>query len=335
MKKQTILMQKLMAVCLLSAGLILGGCGSDDGGGGGFPLPSSSSSENSSASTSSTSSAVVEEGGRATVHDFLMPEAPGQEVLGNETISLDISNTSEGYLTLTYTGGADKVQVQITYPDGTMYPYPLNLGAPRVFPLTGGSGSYKVDVLEHVSDNMYSLGYSDNISVSINDEFRPFLYPNQYVDYTASSSTTTLGVQLSDKSADDLGYVTNVYNYVIDNVTYDEELAANIGTNYIPDPASTLASKKGICFDYASLMSALLRSQGVPTKLVVGYSGTAYHAWISVYLDEIGWVDNIIQFDGSTWSLMDPTLAANKANSSSAIKEYVGDGSNYTVKYNY
>ncbi|MBQ1472846.1 MAG: transglutaminase domain-containing protein, partial [Lachnospiraceae bacterium] len=95
------------------------------------------------------------------------------------------------------------------------------------------------------------------------------------------------------------------------------------------------ASKKGICFDYASLMSALLRSQQVPTKLVVGYSGTAYHAWISVYISEIGWVDNIIEFDGSNWSLMDPTLAANKANSSSAVKEYVGDGSNYTVKYNY
>ena len=64
---------------------------------------------------------------------------------------------------------------------------------------------------------------------------------------------------------------------------------------------------KGICFDYASLMAALLRSQGIPTKLVVGYSGDAYHAWISVYLDEIGWVDKIIEFDGKSWSLIDPT----------------------------
>ena len=80
-------------------------------------------------------------------------------------------------------------------------------------------------------------------------------------------------------------------------------------------------------------MAALLRSQGIPTKLQIGYSGDAYHAWISVYLTEIGWVDDIIEFDGKSWSLMDPTLAA--GNSRSSIKKYIGDGDNYTVKYSY
>ena len=49
--------------------------------------------------------------------------------------------------------------------------------------------------------------------------------------------------------------------------------------------------EKGICFDYAALMTAMLRSQGIPTKLEIGYSGEVYHAWISTYIDEIGWVD--------------------------------------------
>ena len=332
MIKRTKSFKTLVGVFLLVATTTLSGCGSGATEG---PSGFGGSSSNNSNGGGSTASTLTEEGGRNTVSDTLLPDAPGTEVLSNDVVSLDISNVSDGYFTLDYSGSAEKVQIQITYPDGTVYPYPLNLGAPRVFPLTGGDGSYKVDVLEHVQDNMYSIGFSDSFSVSLTDEFRPFLYPNQYVEYTASSPTTTLAAQLSDKSADDLGYVANVYNYVVDNVVYDEELAANIGTNYIPDPASTLASKKGICFDYASLMCALLRSQQVPTKLVVGYSGTAYHAWISVYISEIGWVDNIIEFDGSNWSLMDPTLAANKANSSSAVKEYVGDGSNYTVKYNY
>ena len=80
-------------------------------------------------------------------------------------------------------------------------------------------------------------------------------------------------------------------------------------------------------------MASILRSQKVPTKLVVGYSGSAYHAWISVYTKETGWVDNIIEFDGKNWSLIDPTLAA--SNDESAVGEYVGNGSNYTAKYNY
>ena len=140
-------------------------------------------------------------------------------------------------------------------------------------------------------------------------------------------------MELSAQSTDDLNYVEQVYNYVIQNITYDTNFAEDIPTDYIPDINETMRTHKGICFDYASLMSALLRSQGIPTKLVVGYSGTAYHAWISVYLDEAGWVDNIIEFDGKDWSLMDPTLAA--SNDEDSVKKYVGDGSNYIVKYSY
>lgn len=80
-------------------------------------------------------------------------------------------------------------------------------------------------------------------------------------------------------------------------------------------------------------MGAMLRSQGIPTKLEVGYSGDAYHAWISSYTKESGWIDGVIQFDGDTWTLMDPTLAA--GNSASSVKKYIGDGSNYVVKYSY
>lgn len=131
----------------------------------------------------------------------------------------------------------------------------------------------------------------------------------------------------------DLDYVQQVYHYVIENITYDKQKAETVASGYIPDPDATMESGTGICFDYASLMTALLRSQHIPTKLEVGYSGEAYHAWISVYLHEVGWVDNIIEFDGKDWSLMDPTLAA--SNSASSVKKYIGDGSNYTVKYSY
>ena len=141
------------------------------------------------------------------------------------------------------------------------------------------------------------------------------------------------GIKLSKSSVSDLDYVGQVYDYVIASISYDEELAKNIPTDYIPDIDATLDSGKGICFDYASLMTAMLRSQGIPTKLEVGYSGQAYHAWISVYLEEIGWVDNIISFDGKDWTLMDPTLAA--GNDRESVKKYIGDGTHYTVKYHY
>ena len=270
---------------------------------------------------------------RTTITEVLSPQATGLEAYGNDSVSIDASNTTEGYFMVRYQGDADKSRIQVTTPDGTLYSYCLVPGDYETFPLSGGDGSYQIDVYEHAYDNKYALSFSQTISVSLSDEFKPFLYPNQYVWFTQDSEAVTYGRELSQKSADDLDYVEQVYNYVIQNISYDTDFAEDIPTDYIPDIDVTMQTRKGICFDYASLMSALLRSQGIPTKLVVGYSGTAYHAWISVYLDEAGWVDNIIEFDGKDWSLMDPTLAAN--NDEDSVKKYVGDGSNYIVKYSY
>ncbi|MBQ2868224.1 MAG: transglutaminase domain-containing protein, partial [Firmicutes bacterium] len=97
---------------------------------------------------------------------------------------------------------------------------------------------------------------------------------------------------------------------------------------------TVLEEKKGICFDYAAMMTAMLRSQDVPCKLVVGYAGTAYHAWINVWTEESGWIDAVVFFDGKTWQRMDPTFASS-AKQSEAIMKYIGDGSNYTAKYFY
>lgn len=270
---------------------------------------------------------------RQSTLSTLVPDASGKTVYKNKQVSIDASNTKSGYVMIQYAGKSDKAKLQITIPDGTIYTYTLGNTGYETFPLTGGNGSYQIDVLEHVKDDMYALVFSKKIKVSIENEFDPFLYPNQYVRFTADTKAVALGQELSGKSSDDLNYVQNVYYYIIENIAYDAAKAADAPTDYLPDIDETLRSKKGICFDYASLMAALLRSQSIPTKLEVGYSGESYHAWISVYLKEKGWVDDIIEFDGNSWSLMDPTLAAN--NSSKSVGKYVGDGSNYTVKYSY
>ena len=49
---------------------------------------------------------------------------------------------------------------------------------------------------------------------------------------------------------------------------------------------------------------------------------------------EAGWINDVIYFDGTTWHRMDPTFASANG-SSSAIMDYIGNGSNYTVKYLY
>ena len=319
----------LLLILLFGSSCLLTGC---SGGTSSTAETNADNSVSSRADGSGNSGSDADSSGqkRADAYASLVPTASGETCYGDDSVSIDASNISDGYVMVRYTGRSEKAKAQITIPDGTVYTYTIKGSDYNTFPLTGGNGDYTLKVYEWVVDNSYALAFSKDLSVSLSDEFKPFLYPNQYVWFTGDSQVVALGRELSDQSADDLDYVQNSYYYVIRNISYDNDKAENTPTDYVPDIDTILEEKKGICFDYASLMAALLRSQSIPTKLEVGYS---YHAWISVYLTESGWVDNIIEFDGKDWVLMDPTLAAN--NSSKAVAKYIGDGSKYTVKYSY
>jgi transglutaminase-like putative cysteine protease len=217
----------------------------------------------------------------------------------------------------------------------TTYTYNLDAdNAWDTFPLSDGNGKYQVAVYENVKGTKYATVLSQEFTVKLSNEFAPFLRPNQYVDYTNAPNTVAKAAELTANQTAVLDKVKVVYEYVVENITYDKDLASSVQSGYLPVLDKVLASKKGICFDYASLMTGMLRSQGVPCKLVVGYAGTAYHAWINVYSEETGWVDNAIYFDGTTWHRMDPTFASS-GNQSQSIMKYIGDGANYTAKYIY
>ena len=271
---------------------------------------------------------------RDSTPKVLTPSADGVTVYQNDFASIDASNTSQGYVMVKYNGTNEKVKLRITCPDQSCYTYLISdRGAYDTFPLTAGNGSYALQVLENVAGDTYTVSLAQSINVNIEDEFLPFLYPNQYVNFHTDSKAVSKGSDLAKDTYSDLDVVQNIYNYVIKNISYDTEKAQNVSYGYVPDIDDTLSSKKGICFDYAALMASMLRSQNIPTKLEVGYSGDAYHAWISTDIDDKGWVDDIIQFNGNTWQIMDPTLAA--TNDSAAVKKYIGDGSHYVVKYTY
>ena len=263
-------------------------------------------------------------------------EADPSMLYETDIVRLDASHASDGYILVTYKGTNEKVKFQIQAPDGITYTYLVSeTESAIVYPLTGGNGDYLFTLFESVDveENLYAIVFTQTANVQLSDEFLPFLTPNVYVWFTPGSPSVAAGIELAKNCHTDLEVIGEIYKHVTGTISYDTEKAADVTYGYIPNPDQTLELKKGICFDYASLMATMLRSQRIPTKLEVGYAGEVYHAWISCYVEEIGWVDGIIQFDGEHWSLMDPTLAAN--NDSKAVEAYIGDGSKYTVKYTY
>ncbi len=259
--------------------------------------------------------------------------ATGERVKGNSQAEIDYSNAEQGYVMARYTSEtASRLKAQVKGPE-TTYTFHLTPGCWAAFPLTQGSGRYKVSIYENVSGSRYALVLSHTVSAELSDPFAPFLRANQYVNYDAAPKTVAAAWELC-QGATELEKVEIVYRYVVEGMVYDYELAKTVASGYVPELDRVLEAQKGICFDYAALMTGMLRSQGVPCKLVVGYAGEVYHAWISVWTEQTGWIEGVVFFDGQTWRQMDPTFASS-GRGDPEILEFIANEDNYTARYIY
>lgn len=262
----------------------------------------------------------------------LIPEAPGKKTLGTSPLVLDISDTDQGYLTAVSDSTDQMTNVQLTAEDGVVYSYFINPGESAVIPFSSGSGTYQVSCYQQISDSQYAALYADTLEIKLANEFLPFLYPNQYVNFTPDSEASKLALSMVSEDTSDIDALQTIYNYVVSHVTYDYDLADTVASGYLPDVDETLQTGKGICFDYAALTAAMLRSCDIPCKLQIGYAGNIKHAWINVYIRSRGWVDKAVEFSGDSWSRMDPTFDSNSEDKDT-IQEYIGDNDNYTVQF--
>jgi transglutaminase-like putative cysteine protease len=161
------------------------------------------------------------------------------------------------------------------------------------FPLQLGDGLYTISVLQHVADNKYRMVENKEVNLTAADQQAIFLQPIQLIYWNDSMNAIAKARELTKDLKTDREKVTAIYNYVIQNVQYDYAKAKVVTNDYITSIDSTYKDKQGICYDYASLFAAMLRSEGIPTKLMMGRTSLIpeYHAWNEVYLKETNeWV---------------------------------------------
>lgn len=314
MSKQLVL-KKLIPVILILSALSLAGCNKKEDEGVVVKVDKIASEQN-----------------RDAEPKCLTPEKGGSVIYGDDELIIDATKAGDGYFYITYSGANQDIKLQLSVEGSVTYTYKIYPGE-TVVPLSLGAGEYSVIAYEGLGNGMYATKYAEKITVESVDEFGPYLYPNYYINFNKDSKAVSLGKELATGKTCDLEVIAAVYEYVIDNVAYDYDRAKNVKGDYIPDVDMILEEKKGICFDYSALMASMLRSQRIPTRLEVGYAGDAYHAWISCYIEDQGWINGLIEFDGTKWTLMDPTFAANSKGKS--LEKFIGDGNNYSTKYIY
>jgi hypothetical protein len=99
------------------------------------------------------------------------------------------------------------------------------------------------------------------------------------------------------RGATELETVKNAYRWVIKHMHYTGYLPKDYGAFY------ALKNARGDCTEYMHLLAALLRGNGIPTKLVAGYVynqnsiavAADYHNWVEVFI-------------GGTWRVVDAQL---------------------------
>lgn len=245
--------------------------------------------------------------------------------------TIDTTTASDGYVTIAIVNNAH-IQLQVSC-GGMSYSYNVSGdGTPFTCPLNMGNGQYLFRVMQNTGDNNYVELNSMVVDVQLADEFYPYLRPNAVVRYGSNSDCVVLANDLADGAKNQGDVVQAICNYIVENVKYDSEKAREMTDvhGYLPNPDNTINSRKGICFDYTALAAAMLRSQGIPTRMVTGYilPDYLYHSWISVYING-AWRNVQFNVEPNRWNLMDLTLAADN------LSVPAGEGKEYVEIHTY
>ena len=226
----------------------------------------------------------------------------------NGSLSVDDSGSASGYIFAGASCKTDhrlKLRISKDMHDET---YDLkNDGSFEIFPLNLGDGNYQIKLYENTYGNRYADNGTVSIYVNLKNEDAPFLCPNQFVYYDENSEVVNISESICSGKSDEASF-ESVRNYIKQNFAYDFIKAATRKPGMVPDIDGTISKKMGICQDLSAVVVAMLRVQGIPSKLVFGHADNLYHAWT---LNKIN----------GRYTLFDPTVELYAANKPSKYTE--------------
>ena len=184
-----------------------------------------------------------------------------------------------------------------------------------MFPLQLGRTNYTVSLWRQVEGKKYGKIGQVKVAAKMEDELSCFLYPNQYVNYKKDSPCVKEAAEICKGLETDKEKFETIRKYVVKNFQYDYIKSVTVAgsSGMLPDIEGCWKGKKGICQDLSAMACAMMRTQGIPARLVIGTLGSGTpHAWVLAHVDgeEI---------------FFDPTAelnASNKSDSYSALRWY-------------
>ncbi|BDU40249.1 transglutaminase-like domain-containing protein [Vibrio nigripulchritudo] len=157
-------------------------------------------------------------------------------------------------------------------------------------PLTAPYGFSQIDIQMAVTSVETALA-----EISLDPKLRQrYLAPSRFIQ-SRHPDIVEQASQLRRSAASDAQQVADIHQWVVDNLNYSGFKAQNQGALY------ALTEKQGDCTEYSYLTTALLRANGFPARVAVGFAiagqrilrARDLHNWVEVYLD-------------GAWQILDP-----------------------------
>lgn len=233
---------------------------------------------------------------------------------------IDASTANVGYVTAGYIGDNptyNRLKFQVRCGDGE-YNYDLGF-EPTQFPVNMGNGSYIFRIMENCGGNMYQQVMSTRKAVRLRSAFVPYTVPNKYCNYSTDGPCARMAKYVCASCKTEGEAFDAIVKWVAKYMKYDSDKERELSKSkgYVPNPDRSFKERKGICFDYASMTAAMLRSVSIPCKVVTGYiNGSTYHSWVLAHVD-------------GSWKRRDPTFE------STAKRESDKRASSYKTRFEY
>lgn len=201
---------------------------------------------------------------------------------------IDDSDKDLGVVHITYKAEDDLAYRVLVQKDGERLVYPFfTNGETDSFPLQLGNGTYTVGLLKNVGGSRFVFVDQKKITIALKDPNIVFLNSVQNVNWDIEEDAIQFGDSLLSRFTNKNTRLRTLYDYIVKEIKYDYDKIPTLTTEYVPVIEATFVDKKGICYDYSAFLAGIKRSQGVPTKLVKGYTKfvDGYHAWNEVYIN--------------------------------------------------
>lgn len=232
---------------------------------------------------------------------------PNAKAFASQEIYLNDTKYSDNAYTVEVKN-LEKNLKAIVYFDTFMYTYDLVDGENEI-PLQFGNGTYEIKIAEHVIDTKYKV--IEQLEFKVKEIKKTFVFSSKIVNMKNAKKLLKKKTSFIKSGMTDEEKINATYKFVTKLLSYDDEKAKTVADGYIPNIDKILKLKKGICYDYSVMMAIILRSEGIPTKLNMGYREDmeTYHAWNEVYVN-------------GKWKTIDATLES---------KKVYQDSSKYTI----